>query len=57
MVSVSCCNPECGYSWRWNPRLKSWALKESYSVKCPKCGKAVFVRRKRELKQPKEVAP
>jgi hypothetical protein len=54
MTLVSCHNPECGNTWRFRPKLKSWELKESYSVKYPACGKAVFVRRKRELKQPKE---
>jgi len=50
MPRVMCNSPEgCGYSWVFTPRVDSTQLKRSYTVRCPRCGAKVFVRRKRQL--------
>jgi len=57
MVRVQCLekNGGCGHSWNFVPRVLSWLLKRSYTVKCPECGENVFIRLKRHLVEPKEV--
>ncbi len=44
---------ECGYDWDFRFRVVSWLLKRSYKVRCPNCGEPVFLRRKRDLKEPR----
>lgn len=42
---------ECGYDWMFKARVPSHRLKHSYIVYCPRCGKPVFKRIKRKLKE------
>lgn len=48
MARVMCI--KCGYSWIFTPKIPSYKLKESYDVKCPKCGKTAFRRERTQLK-------
>jgi len=49
MPRVQCSSQEgCGYTWVFTQRVDSTQLKRTYTVRCPRCGAKVFVRRKRQ---------
>ena len=53
-MRVQCKNPECANDWPFNPRKPAWKLKRDYKVRCPKCHRVVFIRKKRMLMETAE---